>query len=140
MSLRAQVSGMIAEPVLRYTGKQQAVLEIRINATASVRDPNSGQWSDLGAPLWVSAQFWEERAEALSQQLQKGNRITVEGTLVVENYQRRDGGTGTGYKLHRPRFLGVIPTSQGTSPREGATDSYRSPSSYQPPHENEAPF
>lgn len=145
MSLKAQVTGMIAEPVLRYTGKQQAVLELRINATASARDGETGRWNELGDPLWVSAQFWEARAESLAQHLQKGARVTVEGTLVVESYQRRDGGTGVAYKLHRPQFLGVIPPQRGSS--EGARSGFggADPSAASAGHtgfsrDSEAPF
>lgn len=109
MSLRAIVTGAIAEPVLRWTGKQQAVLELRINATASQRNRDTGEWSDIGSPLWVSATFWEKDAQYLAGVVHQGDRVSVEGTLIVETYQRRDGGTGSKHVIRSPRFLGVSP-------------------------------
>lgn len=128
MSLRATVTGKIANPVLRWTGKQQAVLEIRIHATASMRDKDTGQWKDVGDPLWVSATFWDQEAEHLSGALNQGDRVSVEGTLVLESYQRRDGQTGMNHSIRSPRFLGVYPRrgdsmpggSQGGNPGYGA--------------------
>lgn len=109
MALRATVTGHIADPTLRWTAKQQAVLELRVNATAAEKDRNTGQWSDVGEQLWVSATFWDEEAQSLEGALNKGDRVTVTGTLVIESYKRRDGGTGQSYVLRYPRFMGVIP-------------------------------
>lgn len=110
MALKALVTGAIADPVLRWTPQQKAVMEMRVNATASSRDKTTGNWSDMGSPLWVSATFWDDEAKHLSHMLHKGDRVSVEGTLVVETYHRRDGGEGIRYVLRFPRFLGVIPS------------------------------
>lgn len=118
MSLRAQVTGPIANPVLRWTGQQRPVLEVRINATASMRDKNTGEWSDIGDSLWVSASFWDREAERLSEFLGQGDRVTVEGTLVIESFQRRDGGPGVSHSLRMPRFLGLIPRNREASQAE----------------------
>ncbi len=110
MALRAQITGAITEPVLRFTPRQQAVLDFRINATAVVRNKSTGQWEDVGAPLWVSVAFWEHDAQTLKDVLGKGDRVTVEGTLIQETYQRRDGGEGSSLSLRWPKFLGVVPS------------------------------
>ncbi len=120
MALRATATGSIAEPVLRWTPQQKAVLDLRLNATASARDKTTGNWSDIGAPLWVAATFWDEEAKHLSEVLRKGDRISVEGTLVVETFQRRDGTQGHNYSLRFPRFLGVIPARRNLAEDPGA--------------------
>lgn len=120
MALKAVVTGPIADPVLRWTTKQQAVLDLRMNATLSMRDKQTGQWENVGEPLWVSATFWDQEAQQLTDVLTKGDRVTVEGTLVFETYQRRDGTSGVRFTLRFPRFLGVIPRRTG-SPYTGAT-------------------
>lgn len=112
MSLKAQVTGKIAEPVLRWNAKQQAILELRIHATASQRDKATGEWSDVGSPLWVSASFWEREAQQLEALLNKGDRVSVEGTLIVETFQRKDGTPGVKYGLRFPRFLGFLPAQR----------------------------
>lgn len=115
MSFRGQVTGAIAAPVLRWTGQQRAVLEVRIHATAAAKDRESGQWRDVGDPLWISASFWDQEAQHLADVLEQGDRVTVEGTLVVEAFQRRDGSAGMSHSLRSPRFLGVIPSRRNVS-------------------------
>lgn len=120
MALKAVVTGVIAEPVLRWTPQQKAVVDLRVNATASNRDKVTGQWSDIGAPLWVGAAFWDAEAQHLADVLHKGDRVSVEGTLVVEAFQRRDGSEGQRYSLRYPRFLGVIPARRRDTGDRGA--------------------
>ncbi|WP_099332707.1 single-stranded DNA-binding protein [Actinomyces minihominis] len=120
MALRALTTGVIADPVLRWTPQQKAVLDLRLNATASARDKVTNQWSDLGSPLWVGATFWDEEAKHLADVLHKGDRVTVEGTLVVETFQRRDGTEGHKYVLRFPRFLGVVPARRNLAEDAGA--------------------
>lgn len=120
MALRALTTGAIAEPVLRWTPQQKPVLDLRINATASARDKTSGQWSEIGSPLWVSATFWDDEAKHLSEVLGKGDRVTVEGNLVVESFERRDGTAGQKYVLRFPRFLGLVPSRRSSVEDAGA--------------------
>ncbi len=120
MALQAQITGFIAEPQLRKTPDFRDVLQLRINATLSTRDKDSGQWSDVGDPLWVSASFWDQQAVTLAQLISKGDRITVEGALTVRTYQRKDGTPGLDHELHYPRFLGVIPSPRRSpAPQDG---------------------
>lgn len=129
MALRAIATGAIAEPVLRWTPQQKAVLDLRLNATASSRDKNSGQWADIGSPLWIGATFWDDEAKHLSEILHKGDRVTVEGTLVIESFQRRDGTPGQKYSVRFPRFLGVLPSRRNSAEDAGAygSRSYEGP-------------
>lgn len=120
MALRAVATGMIAEPVLRWTPQQKAVLDLRINATASARDKASGQWADIGGPLWVGATFWDDEAKHLADILSKGDRVSIEGTLVVETFQRRDGTEGQKHIIRFPRFLGMIPGRRQSAEDAGA--------------------
>lgn len=109
MAAKTTVTGLIAEPVLRYTQNNKAVLNVGVNGTASRKNDRTGKWEDIGEPVWFEAPFWEDEAERLAEVLHKGDKISVEGTLVVETFQRRDGGSGFKLKLHFPTFLGVVP-------------------------------
>lgn len=137
MPLKAVVTGPIAEPVLRWTTKQQAVLDLRMNATLSMRDKQTGQWGEVGEPLWVSATFWDQEAQQLADVLSKGDRVTVEGTLTFETYQRRDGTAGVRFPLRFPRFLGVIPRRSG-APYTGSTPIVPTPTGGPEPNPWEA--
>ncbi|MDN5964360.1 MAG: single-stranded DNA-binding protein [Actinomyces sp.] len=108
MALTAQAVGHIAEPDLKFTNSGKAVLELRINVTLRRKDRQTGDWSDDGAPNWVSATFWQSEAERLAEILHKGDKVTIIGTLVKETYQKRDGGEGGKDILRYPTLLDVV--------------------------------
>ena len=110
MSAKVTVTGNLGrDPEVRYTNAGTAVSELNIAATHSTKDKQTGQWSDVGVPLWLRATFWEDQAEHLANVLRKGDRVTVEGILVRKEFQKRDGTTGEGLELTSARFLGVVP-------------------------------
>ena len=115
MSAKVTVTGGIAEPRMRYTQAGKSVLELSIAGTYSRKDKNTNQWEDVGSPLWLSTSFWEEEAERLADALSKGDRVSVEGILVLEEFQKRDGTPGQKLVLQSPRFLGVVPRRQANT-------------------------
>ena len=127
MSTKITVTGMIAEPALRYTPQNKAVLEVRINATASQRSKQTNQWEDIGSPLWVGVTFWEDEATHLANILSKGSRVTVEGVLVNETFEKRDGGEGSKLVVRFPKFLGVIPKQPRGGSQQANTASFTTP-------------
>lgn len=121
MSMSTITTGRIAEPELRFTGNGKALLELRVAATRSQKDKQTGQWSDDGAPLWVAATFWEDEAQRLADALHKGDQVTVSGDLVLEEYQKRDGTPGQKHVVRFPRFLGVVPKRTRQAPQPANT-------------------
>lgn len=109
MATSIRVSGNIAEPQLRHTQQGKAVLELRIAGTFARKDQQTHRWEDVGEQLWLSASFWEQEAERLYEALNKGSRVTVEGQLVIEAYESREGIRREKLVIYYPRFLGVIP-------------------------------
>jgi single-strand DNA-binding protein len=63
-----------------------------LNFAVAVRKQQKGQ---DGKPLtlWVDCALWGNRAEALSQYLAKGSKVTVTGEADVSTYQANDGTT-----------------------------------------------
>ena len=127
MSMSTITTGRIAEPELRFTSNGKALLELRIAATRSQKDKQTGQWSDDGAPLWVAATFWEDEAQRLADALHKGDQVTVSGDLVLEEYQKRDGTPGQKHVLRFPRFLGVVPRRNAKPIQQANTASFGTP-------------
>ena len=116
MSTRITVTGNVGqEPELRFTQQGKAVLEVSVNGTRSQRDKQTSEWSDDGGQLWVRASFWERDAEHLASFLHKGDKVTISGDLVVEEYTTRDGTAGSKLVVRYPRFEGVIPRRQNTA-------------------------
>lgn len=131
MSMETTITGNIAEPQLKFTSAGKAVLEVRVNATRRTKNRETGEWADDGAQLWVSATFWENEAEKLAEILHKGSKVTVSGGVVMEEYQKRDGGRGQKLLIRNPRFLGVLPKASNR-PQEARTAA-NTPDPYQTP-------
>ena len=128
MSTKITVTGNVGqEPELRYTPQNKAVLEVSVNGTRSQKDKTTGQWSDDGGQLWVRASFWERDAEHLASFLHKGDKVTISGDLVLEEYQKRDGTPGQKHVVRFPRFLGVIPKRTAKPIQQANTASFGTP-------------
>lgn len=82
------------DPELKYTGQNGLpVCEISVGATPR-RKTKSGEWEDRGAPQWFKLVAFEAEAEAWAEAFNKGDKVTATGTLVVEEFTRRDGTAG----------------------------------------------
>ena len=128
MSTKITVTGNVGqEPELRFTQQGKAVLEVSVNGTRSQKDKTTGQWSDDGGQLWVRASFWERDAEHLASFLHKGDKVTISGDLVVEEYTTRDGSQGSKLVVRYPKFEGVIPKRNAKPIQQANTASFGTP-------------
>lgn len=111
MSAKVTVTGIIAEPRPGW-GAGKELTELRICGTFWDKENNT----EVGAPLWIGATFWDRAAHQV-RALMKGDRVTVEGTLIIEEYEGRNGPRQS-LTLKYPRFLGVVPkVENGPAPR-----------------------
>ena len=110
MSAHTYVVGNLGnQPEARFTQNGNATLTFSVGCTPRRKDKDSGQWDDDGAPLWITITLWGEEAERWAEVLNKGDRISVNGTLKRRTYERRDGGQGEALELVGARDLAVIP-------------------------------
>ncbi|WP_297572257.1 single-stranded DNA-binding protein [uncultured Actinomyces sp.] len=121
MAFTGTLTGNLGQdPQMRYTDSGKALLQLSIAATPRGKRPNSDQWEDVGAPVWLGVTFWEQDAERVANlQLQKGDQVAVSGTLKIREYTRRDGQTAYSLELHRPRFLGAVPRNPQPAQGQG---------------------
>lgn len=109
MAVETVVTGnLVSDPEVRFTPNGKQVTELRIGATYSRRDKQTGQWEDEGDPLFVTAAFWGDGYEHIHG-LHKGDKVTVSGPLKLRSYQTQNGETRSSLELIFPRFLGTIP-------------------------------
>jgi single-strand DNA-binding protein len=73
------------------------VLELRVYFDRPVPD-GEGNYNDKGG-FWLNANLWGSRAKLLSELLDKGMRVRVEGTLIQETWEDREGEERSGMKL-----------------------------------------
>lgn len=126
MSAQVTVTGNLGQdPTLRHSQAGKPICDLSIGCTHSERNRDTNQWSEVGESLWLRAAFFDQEAERLAASLAKGDRVTVTGTLIRRQYDKRDGGTGESLELRFPRFLGVIPR-KNASP-SGSAASYAQP-------------
>ena len=75
----------------------------------------------------MRASFWERDAEHLASFLHKGDKVTISGDLVVEEYATRDGSQGSKLVVRFPRFEGVIPKRTAKPIQQANTASFTTP-------------
>lgn len=111
MSAHIYVTGNLGDtPVVKFTPSGTAALDLSIGCTPRRKDKNSGEWVDDGDPVWLRAAFFGAEAERVAEMgLQRGAKVTVEGTLRRRVYEKRDGGVGESLEIVGAKFLGEIP-------------------------------
>jgi single-strand DNA-binding protein len=135
MAIETVTTGnLVSDPEVRFTPNGKQVTELRIGATYSRRDKQTGQWEDEGDPLFVTASFWGDGYEHIHS-LRKGDRVAVSGPLKLRSYQTQNGETRESLELIFPRFL-------GSTPKKNPQTSFQAPAGgqQQDPWAQGAPF
>jgi single-strand DNA-binding protein len=71
---------------LKYTGSGLAVLKFSVADTRGKDDQKKTSWYDIVV--------FGDQAEAVVENIGKGDRIMVSGRLQVEDYEKKDGSKG----------------------------------------------
>jgi single-strand DNA-binding protein len=87
----ALVGNLGRDPELRYTPNGVAVCDIRLATTPKVQ--LGEEWLEKET-LWFKVACWRELGEHVAESFKKGDRVIVQGKLLQETYERRDGTTG----------------------------------------------
>jgi single-strand DNA-binding protein len=85
---KAVITGtLVADPEKRFTPNNHAVTNITVSVD------NGGGFSKAGNndPFLIRVTCWRGVAEAVSEQLRKGDHVLVEGKLMMNSYQTQDG-------------------------------------------------
>ena len=76
------------DPEIRYTANGSAVATFSVAANRNYRRPD-GEWEK--ETEWFSVVAWNQLAERVAQNLQKGARVYVEGRLHTRSWEGQDG-------------------------------------------------
>lgn len=88
-----QVTGNLgADPALDVTRGGQSWTRFTVVTSPRYLDKEQGKWCD-GEPTFWRVVAWGELAEHICQSLNKGDRVTVAGTVTVSKWER-DGKGG----------------------------------------------
>jgi single-strand DNA-binding protein len=88
---------VVDDPELRFTPSGKAVANFRV-AASQRKKTEAGGWVD-GDSCFLTVNAWEEKAEAIAEQLQRGSKVVVTGTLRQRDYEDRDGNKRSAYEV-----------------------------------------
>jgi len=84
------IGALGADPELKYTQGNQAVLKLRMATSESYFDKTSNERKQRTE--WHTVVIWGKRAEALNKILAKGRSICVEGRIQYRQWEDQNGG------------------------------------------------
>lgn len=94
------------DPEMRYTPNGKAVTEFSVAVTHRGRDPQTGEWADLGTD-WFRVSIWGDRAERAAEEFRKGMRVLVEGRFRTREYEAKDGQKRTSLEVSADNVIAM---------------------------------
>ncbi|MEW2302043.1 single-stranded DNA-binding protein [Streptomyces sp. NPDC006655] len=92
------IGNLVDDPELRFTPAGAAVAKFRVASTPRVFDRQTSEWKD-GDSLFLTCSAWRQLAENVSESLQRGMRVIVQGRLKQRSYEDNEGVRRTVYEL-----------------------------------------
>lgn len=117
------IGNLTADPELRFTNSGKAVVSLRL-ACNDRRKNEAGEWVD-GDTTYLDAVAWNA-AEQIANELKKGQRIIITGTLKQRDYETKSGEKRTAYEV---TCDGVAPIIRDNTNRPAATPAATTPAS-----------
>ena len=124
------VVGNVGDVQLKFTPNGKAVCELSVAENHNRKNEQTGQW-ETESTTWRRVSFWENQAEAVANEIQKGDRVIVTGDEKLREYERQDGSKGASLEM-RGRHIGkvVMPLQNQQSQQQG---NWQQPQSAVPP-------
>lgn len=112
---------LAANPELKYVGAgddKQPVCEMRVRFLNAKQDKASGEWSDLG--FWAQVNVWGHCAEPAAKMLSKGDRIFIDGSMVMDTWTDKDDENTdrSGIRVDTRMIAPYLPDIESLSYRE----------------------
>ena len=92
------VGNLVDDPELRFTPSGAAVAKFRIASTPRYLDKQTNEWKD-GESLFLTCNVWRQAAENVTESLQRGMRVIVQGRLKQRSYETKEGEKRTVYEV-----------------------------------------
>lgn len=115
------------DPEVRYTPAGKAVAKVGIANNRRFRNASTNEWQD--ETTFVDVTVWGEAAERAKEKLKKGSPVLVEGRLVSESWETKEGAKRSTLKITAKRlqalesnFSGAAEASSETAAEEPAAD------------------
>lgn len=140
------IGNLTADPEVKHLDSGAAVVSLTIASTPRTFDRQTNDWKD-GETLFLRASAWRELAEAIGQNLTKGQRVIAQGNLKQRSFKDREGNDRTSLELdileigpliqrQKPNAQRAGQPAQAAGLPPGAQPVYHVPQGYDP----DAPF
>lgn len=84
------VGRLVADPELRYTNKGDAVAQFRVATNPRRYNNQTNQWED-GDASFYTCNIWRQKAEAVANQLTKGQLVILQGSIAQRSWENKEG-------------------------------------------------
>ena len=145
-------TGNVGSVDLRFTASGKAVVDVSVAENHRRKDQH-GQWTDDGV-TWRRVSFWERKAEAVADEIVKGDMVIVTGDERLREFETKDGSKGKSLEVNG-REIGklILPKRDGQQggnwqkPASNPQGAWGHPTpdnawggGFQQPQQGEAPF
>lgn len=133
-------------PEVRYTPQGTAVAQFRLAVNRTYRTKDGQQKEEV---CFVDIETWGRQAETCGEYLSKGRPVLVEGRLVLDTWENKEGQKRSKHKVraNRVQFLGSPGSGGGSSqaappPSAPFEEDFTPSSEFEPPSRggDEIPF
>ncbi len=94
------------DPELRFLADGTAVASLTVACSKSKKG-DDGAWQTL-ATVFLDVNLWRADAETAAEQLRKGDRVIVTGSLIVRDWEGKDGKKGKSVEVDFPTVAKVV--------------------------------
>ena len=144
MSNQVIITGnMGADPELKFIPSGKAVCTVSVGDTPRRFNRDTNAWEDAGETLWLRCSIWGDAAEAVAEQLHKGDRVTVVGRLKSRSWEDKDGNKRTVTECDADTIAKVVksaPAARQQQPAGGDPWATGAPAAWGGQSEPEMPF
>lgn len=137
MSNEITIKGsLVADPELKYTSSGVAVTSLRIADNTNKRNKDTNEWEQVGETIWWNVSVWNELAEAVADQLKKGDYVKVTGPITFREYDAKDGTKGRSNDLRAVEVVKPVTRKKNNN----AGGGYSQPATNNVVSDDETPF
>ena len=111
------VGRLAQDPELRYiAGTGMPVATFTLAVSREFTDKNGERGVDF-----IDIQAWNKQAETVANYLKKGNMVSVNGSIRVENYMDKNGNNRRSFRINANRVEFLITDRQPNKPQQKPT-------------------
>lgn len=108
MTLTIHGTGRLtADPEIRFSQAGKAIANCRIASNERRFNRDTNQWED-GDSTFIDVSLFGAKAEAVGEQLRKGQLVAVLGKLKSRQYENRDGQKVTAYEIVADEIAPIV--------------------------------